>query len=373
MANQSLNLRHATLLIAGAVLIAAITATTIHAQQPPPWPQTFYGSVEVNGQPAAVGAQIEARGAGVKVGIQGNPLSVTVARRYGGPTLAEPKLGVQGNIPAGTPIEFYVDGVKAECARPGGQWQSSYLFAAGVVTELNLRVGQNATPTATPTSTPLPTAIGASPIAGATDTPEPTQTAVRATRTPRSTTPTPAVASGAANVTPQAQDTPQALSSVTPIATGNATIALASPTPTSSSATKGGAAPAQASPASAAGNVAAATAPASATPEPAKSEGAAAPLASAAQTASTRPPTLIARVTAGPRGTSTPILGSGTTANAVPAAGAAVTAASSGAMSFALPWAGAGLLLLALGLAGILIVFRLRKSGRAGRDSAEQP
>ena len=139
MVKQSIHLQRAARWIVGAVLIAAITATTIHAQQPPPWPQEFYGSVEVYGQPAAVGAKIEARGAGVTIPAPNNPLTVTVAGRYGGPTFAEPKLAVQGIIAVGTPIEFYVDGVKAECARPDGPWQSSYPFAAGEITVLNLR------------------------------------------------------------------------------------------------------------------------------------------------------------------------------------------------------------------------------------------
>jgi hypothetical protein len=140
MAKQSQYLQHTTLLIVGAVLVAAITATTIHAQQPPPWPQEFYGTVDVYGQPAAVGAQIEARGAGVTIPAPNNPLTVTVAGRYGGPTFGDPKLAVQGLIEAGTSIEFYVDGVKAECAQPGGTWRSSYPFTSGDITELNLRV-----------------------------------------------------------------------------------------------------------------------------------------------------------------------------------------------------------------------------------------
>ena len=140
MVKQSIHLQRAARWIVGAVLIAAITATPTHAQQPPQWPQTFYGSVEVNGQPAAVGAQIAARGAGVTIPAPNNPLTVTVAGRYGGPTFGDPKLAVQGIIAVGTPVEFYVDGVKAECARPGGPWQSSYPFTAGDITELNLRV-----------------------------------------------------------------------------------------------------------------------------------------------------------------------------------------------------------------------------------------
>jgi len=122
-------------------LVAALAATTVYAQEPPPLPQPFYGTVLVSGRPAPVGAQVEARGEGVVIGIQGNPLPVTVAGKLGGPEWAEGKLLVQGNIQEGTPIEFYVDGIKAECATPSGAWTSSYPFTSGVVTELNLRVG----------------------------------------------------------------------------------------------------------------------------------------------------------------------------------------------------------------------------------------
>ena len=73
-------------------------------------------------------------------GIQGNPLVVTVAGRYGGRTFSESKLLVQGDVQDGTPIEFYVRGMKAEVAVPGGSWQTSYPFASGLITELNLRV-----------------------------------------------------------------------------------------------------------------------------------------------------------------------------------------------------------------------------------------
>ena len=183
MGKQSLSRQRVALLIVGAVLVATCTASAAHAQQPPPPPQAFYGSVEVNGQPAPVGAQIEARGVGVKTGIV-NPLVTTVAGRYGGKPLSEPKLGVQGSIEEGALIEFYVNGVKAECAEPGGPWQNSYPFASGTVTELNLRAGQSATPTATQQSaaagTPSPTSTStAIPAGGNTprgDSPAPTAT-----------------------------------------------------------------------------------------------------------------------------------------------------------------------------------------------------
>jgi hypothetical protein len=181
-----MNRQMVKLLILGLVLLATFTATRADAQgQPPSLPQAFFGAVEVNGGPAPVGAVVEARGAGVKTGILGNPLEVTDAGRYGGPTLAEPKLGVQGALEQGALIEFYVDGVKAECATPGGPWQGSFAFDSGVVTELNLRVGAAAQPTATQ---PQPTATQPQPTATP---PQPTATPQQPTATPQQPTATP--------------------------------------------------------------------------------------------------------------------------------------------------------------------------------------
>ena len=106
----------------------------------PAFPQAFYGTVFVNGQPAPVGASIEARGTNVRIGIPGNPITTSEVGQYGGPTAFDLKLVVQGNLTDGSPIEFYINGVKAECAVPGGPWQSSYPFQSGATTELNLRV-----------------------------------------------------------------------------------------------------------------------------------------------------------------------------------------------------------------------------------------
>ena len=217
MGKQSLSRQRVALLIVGALLVATCTATAAHAQQPPPPPQAFYGSVEVNGQPAPVGAQIEARGVGVKTGIV-NPLVTTVAGRYGGKPLSEPKLGVQGSIEEGALIEFYVDGVKAECAEPGGPWQNSYPFASGTVTELNLRVGQSATPTATqqsaatnpssPTSTSTALPAGGNTPRG--DSPAPTATRQTPQAAGGGTSPMPTAGNGTPNPqppTPVAQPT----------------------------------------------------------------------------------------------------------------------------------------------------------------------
>lgn len=123
------------------ILVATFAATAAYADEPPPPPQAYYGTVLVYGHLAPVGAQVEARGEGVLTGIDGNPLPVTVAGQFGGPGWTDGKLLVQGSIQEGAAIEFYVDGVKAECAAPGGLWAGSYPFSSGVVTEINLRVG----------------------------------------------------------------------------------------------------------------------------------------------------------------------------------------------------------------------------------------
>ena len=76
----------ATLLTLGLILVATFPATIVSAQdQPPPVPHAFFGSVQVNGQPAPVGASVEARGENVLIDNQGNPFIVTVVGQYGGP------------------------------------------------------------------------------------------------------------------------------------------------------------------------------------------------------------------------------------------------------------------------------------------------
>lgn len=176
-----MNRQTARLLILTLVMVATFSATVAHAQPPPP-PHAFFGTVEVNGQPAPIGVKIEARGANVKTGSDiDNPFTTTEVGRYGGGSMDVPALLVQGGsesrIESGTPIEFYVDGVKAECAVPGGPWQSSYPFQSGDVTELNLRVVAAEQPTDAPTATTQST-VGAPEVTSipATETPVPTAT-----------------------------------------------------------------------------------------------------------------------------------------------------------------------------------------------------
>ena len=128
----------------------------VHAQQLPTLPHAFYGTVEINGTPAPAGTKVEARGTGVLIGIGGNPLVTTQVGRYGGAGGFDPKLVVQGSVKEGTVIEFYVNGVRAQCAEPGGQWLDGYPFKSGGITELNLRARPSVMPTdqATPAATP---------------------------------------------------------------------------------------------------------------------------------------------------------------------------------------------------------------------------
>ena len=77
----------------------------------------------------------------MRAGAPNNPLDVTTAGQYGGPDVFDLKLVLQGEITEGTPIVFYVDGVRAYCAEPGGSWRPSYPYRAGEVTQLRLWAG----------------------------------------------------------------------------------------------------------------------------------------------------------------------------------------------------------------------------------------
>ena len=110
-------------------VLLALSATPVYAQEAPALPHAFYGTIEVNGSPAPVGTQVEARGEGVKTGIGNNPIEVIVAGQYGSPDPLEPKLIVQGDIAEGDTVTFYVNGVSTGQT---AEWHS------GGVTELDV-------------------------------------------------------------------------------------------------------------------------------------------------------------------------------------------------------------------------------------------
>lgn len=321
------------------ILVATFGASAAHAQGVPPVFQLFYGTVEINGQPAPVGTTIEARGAGVLTpndnpNVKDNPLTLTFAGQYGvnpGQDPLDPKLMVQGSIADGTPVEFYVNGEKAECAIPDGAWQSSFPFTSGgVITRLSLRVGAAVQPTATPTT-------GA--VNAATATPRP-QTGVT------DPTPTPGPGPTATRLLTGPTNTPvQAAAPTAQVAAPAATARPGSPAtalPGSIVATPTGLAP------QATGQAA------SLTPEPASLAAAtAAPTeAQAAVVATplpTRTPASVAQVV-----TSEPILKDGTTQAPVDAA---PTNAGAGSGRSVVLWGGLGALLIAIAV-GVLIKVR---------------
>jgi hypothetical protein len=114
----------------------------------PKLPHIFYGAVWVDGAPAPIGTMIEGRGEGVTTGIDCNPLTTVEVGRYGNPGVTPPEdLLIQGDIDGGTPIEFYVNELRAECREVDqvtgeyiGGWVDTYPWSSDKETELNLRV-----------------------------------------------------------------------------------------------------------------------------------------------------------------------------------------------------------------------------------------
>ncbi len=125
------------------ILLAVLLATAVspaYADNAPALPHAFYGTVEINGSPAPVGTEVEARGEGVTTGVGNNPIEITVEGEYGGGAdPLEPKLIVQGDIAEGATVTFYVNGFSTGQT---AQWHS------GEVTELDLSatIEESATP-----------------------------------------------------------------------------------------------------------------------------------------------------------------------------------------------------------------------------------
>jgi len=112
-------------------ILLMLWATPVYGQEVPPLPHAFYGTVEINDSPAPVGTQVEARGEGVRTGIEGNPILTVAAGVYGSPNPMGSKLIVQGDILDGATVTFYVNGVSTEQT---AEWHS------GEVTGLDLSV-----------------------------------------------------------------------------------------------------------------------------------------------------------------------------------------------------------------------------------------
>jgi hypothetical protein len=147
---------------AAVAILLVLGATPVYGQEVPPLPHAFYGTVEINDSPAPAGTQVEARGGGVRTGLEGNPISTTTAGAYGNPDPMGPKLVVQGDILDGATVTFYVNGVSTEQM---AEWHS------GEVTQLDLSVS---IPTPPPPSPPPGGGGGGGGGGGPSDTTPPT-------------------------------------------------------------------------------------------------------------------------------------------------------------------------------------------------------
>jgi len=110
-------------------VLLAVAVSPVYADDFPALPHAFYGTVEINGSPAPVGTEVEARGEGVATGVDKNPIETTVEGEYGGSDGFDPKLVVWGDIAEGATVTFYVDGFSTGQT---AEWHS------GDVTEIDL-------------------------------------------------------------------------------------------------------------------------------------------------------------------------------------------------------------------------------------------
>jgi len=182
------------LLLALAVVAALVLPAA--AQAPPGIPQQFWGTVTIEGEPAAEGTQVYAVMNEVT-----RAIGAVDASGYYGSSVAFMVSGTTAEL--GSQIEFYIGGDQGtggvlagtaciDCGLPDPG--DPVVYAQGVVWQVNLALGEEVpTPTPTPEGSPTPTpegsptptpeetptpgpgtytlTIGASPVAGGTTTP----------------------------------------------------------------------------------------------------------------------------------------------------------------------------------------------------------
>jgi len=127
-------------------LSVLILAAPVYAEALPQLPHAFYGSVTINGAPAPDGTQISATvSSGTVITNSQNPVA-TAGDSYG---ISSLYLLVQGDIPDGATITFYVNGVSTG--------QTATFESGGGPTEEDLSVNITVTPSPTASLTPTPT------------------------------------------------------------------------------------------------------------------------------------------------------------------------------------------------------------------------
>lgn len=117
-------------LILALVIGLCISTFPVLAEEVPPLPHAFYGTVEdVYGNNVPVGAVIQA----FVNGIERGSITVTEAGKYGSEEPGGQNLLVQNDIDEGSEITFYIKGVLAK---------ETATFESGEVTQLNLTASE---------------------------------------------------------------------------------------------------------------------------------------------------------------------------------------------------------------------------------------
>ncbi len=152
------------LLMAFLVLVGVQAVCAQSAQ--PQLPHTFWGTTYVGESPAAQGVEVIAVGPGVISGVAGNPVKTLAGGVYGETGMSSQKLLVQGDIEPGTPVEFYVGGVKAEVnpVSTPGVWKTNYSYVPGEDTQMNLRISVQVSTSQTREPTPVQTRLPSSAV-----------------------------------------------------------------------------------------------------------------------------------------------------------------------------------------------------------------
>ena len=122
-------------------VILALLHAPVYAQAVPSLPHAFYGTIEINGELAPVGTEVEARGEGVQIGVSGNPVVTTEEGIFGSVSNPlEPQLIVQGELADRAALTFYVNDVSTGQT---AEWHS------GEMTEVDLAVSIEGPPPGT--------------------------------------------------------------------------------------------------------------------------------------------------------------------------------------------------------------------------------
>ena len=108
----------------------------------PSLPMTISGKATVNNQPVQVGSLVSVTGAGVRMGVEGNPVEVSESGSYGTST----KLTVQGDMVKGTALSFSIydsqtgQEYQTMVKNPeSGQLEPTYSYEPGATRELELQ------------------------------------------------------------------------------------------------------------------------------------------------------------------------------------------------------------------------------------------